>query len=100
MWQPEPRGGLNYLWEVDTGPEALQVLQHLLWLCPAVENGQLCEHAHVGLLQAQGCLHQGHQLPEVAPILTDQKPHSGSGQTHRDTASLQENPLPRTEGMQ
>lgn len=72
MWQPEPPGELDYLWDVDARPEELQVLWHFLGLELGVEDGQLCEHAHVGPLQAQGCFQQRDQLLEVAPILTDQ----------------------------
>lgn len=48
--EPEPPRGSNYLWDVDTGPEELQVLWHLLWLELGVQDGQFCEHAHVGPL--------------------------------------------------
>lgn len=50
MWQSEPPGELDYLWDVDTRPEELQVLWHFLGLELGVEEGQLCEHAHVGPL--------------------------------------------------
>ncbi|TNN69752.1 hypothetical protein EYF80_019984 [Liparis tanakae] len=47
---------LAYLWNVDAGPEELQVLPHLLGLEFGVEDGQLGEHAHVSALQSQGGL--------------------------------------------
>ncbi len=58
-----------YLWDVDSGPEELQVFPHLLWFEFRVEDGQLCEHAHVSALQPQRRLQHGDQLLEVATVL-------------------------------
>lgn len=60
---------LSYLWNVDSGPEELQVLPHLLGFELGVEDGQLGEHAHVSPLQAQGCLQHGDQLLKVSTVL-------------------------------
>ena len=60
---------LTYLGDVDTRPEQFQVFPHLGWLVLGVEDGQLCEHAHVGPLQAEGCLHQSNELIKVALLL-------------------------------
>ena len=74
-----PRSGCNhggiitfgslYLWNVDSGPEELQVLPHLLRLEFGVEDGQLCKHAHVCTLQAQRRLQHGDQLLKVTAVL-------------------------------
>ena len=45
----------HYLWNVNSGPEELQVFTHLLWLVLGVEDAQLREHAHVCALQT--CWH-------------------------------------------
>ena len=58
-----------YLRDVDARPEQLEVFPHFGWLVFGVEDGQLCEHAHVCPLQAQGSLHQSDELIEVAPVL-------------------------------
>lgn len=60
---------ISYLWNVDPGPEELQVLPHLLGLELGVKDGQLSEHAHVGTLQPEGRLQHGDQLLEVATVL-------------------------------
>ena len=60
---------LAYLRNVDTGPEELQVLPHLLGFEFRVEDGQLSEHAHVGTLQPQGSLQHGDQLLKVTTVL-------------------------------
>ena len=59
------------LWDVNSGPEELQMLPHLLWLELGVKDGQLCEHSHVGAFQAQGGLQHGDQLLKVAAILRE-----------------------------
>ena len=41
----------------------------LLGLVFGVEDGELCEHSHVGPLQPQGGFQQAHELLEVSPIL-------------------------------
>ncbi|TNN66811.1 hypothetical protein EYF80_022880 [Liparis tanakae] len=51
-----------YLWDVDSGPEELQVLPHLLRFELGVEDGELGEHAHVGALQPQRRLQQRDEL--------------------------------------
>lgn len=58
-----------YLGDVDSGPEEFQVLPHLLRFEFRVEDGQLCEHAHVSALQPQRRLQHGDQLLEVATVL-------------------------------
>lgn len=66
------RGGrraATHLWDVDSGPEELQMLPHLLRFELGIENGELGEHAHVGALQAQRGLQQGDELLEVASVL-------------------------------
>ena len=60
---------LAYLWDVDTGPEELQVLPHLLRFEFGVEDGELGEHPHVSALQPQGGLQHGDQLLEVPAVL-------------------------------
>lgn len=60
---------LAYLWNVDTGPEELQVLPHLLGFEFGVQDGQLCEHTHVGTLQSQCSLQHSDQLLKVTTIL-------------------------------
>lgn len=60
-----------YLWNVDAGPEELQVLPHLLRLEFGIEYGQLCEHAHVGTLQTEGGLQHSDQLLKVTTVLGD-----------------------------
>lgn len=60
---------LAYLRNVDTGPEELQVLPHLLGFEFGVEDSQLGEHTHVGTLQSQGGLQHGDQLLKVTTIL-------------------------------
>lgn len=62
-------GIVVYLWNVDSGPEELQVLPHLLWFKFGVEDGQLGEHAHVSTLQPQRCLQHGDQLLKVGTVL-------------------------------
>lgn len=59
----------TYLWDVDSGPEQLQVLPHLLRLELGVEDGKLGEHAHVGPLQAQRSLQQSDELLKVPTVL-------------------------------
>ena len=59
----------NYLWNVNSGPEQLEVLPELGRLELGVEDGQLGEHAHVGALKAEGGLQEGHQLIEEALVL-------------------------------
>merc|ERR1719320_2227196 len=46
----------QHLWNVDTGPEQLQVLLELVWLVARVEDGKLGEHAHVSPFKTQGSL--------------------------------------------
>lgn len=58
-----------YLWNVDTRPEELQVLPHLLWFEFRVEDGQLSEHAHVSTLQPKSSLKHGDQLLKVTTVL-------------------------------
>lgn len=58
-----------YLWDVDSGPEELQVLPHFLRFELWVEDGELCEHAHVGPLQTQGSLQQSNEFLKVAAVL-------------------------------
>ena len=58
-----------YLWDVDSGPEQLQVLPHLLRFELGVEDGELGEHAHVSPLQSQRGLQQSDELLEVAAVL-------------------------------
>lgn len=58
-----------YLGNVDTGPEELQVLPHLLGFEFGVEDGQLSEHPHVSPLQPQGGLQHGDQLLKVTAVL-------------------------------
>ena len=65
-----------HLWNVDTGPEELQVLPHLLGFEFGVEDGQLSEHAHVGTLQPQGSLQHGDQLLKVTTVLEDMEEHN------------------------
>lgn len=60
-----------HLGNVDSGPEQLQVLPHLLWLELGVENCQLCEHPHVCPLQPKRCFQHSDQLFKVATILGD-----------------------------
>lgn len=60
-----------HLWNVDSGPEQLQVLPHLLWLELGVENCQLCEHPHVCSLQSKRCFQHSDQLFKVTTILRD-----------------------------
>ena len=60
-----------YLWNIDAGPEELEVLPHLGGLVLGVEYGQLCEHAHVGALQTQCSLHEGDELVKVAAVLVE-----------------------------
>lgn len=58
-----------YLWDVDSGPEELQVLPHLLRFELGVEDGQLSEHAHVSPLQTQRSLQQSDELFKVPAVL-------------------------------
>ena len=58
-----------YLWDVDSGPEQLKVLPHLLRFELGVEDGELGEHAHVSPLQTQRSLQQSNELLKVPPIL-------------------------------
>lgn len=58
-----------YLRDVDSGPEELQMLSHFLLFELGVEDGELCEHAHVGPLQTQRSLQQRDQLLEVPTVL-------------------------------
>lgn len=44
-----------YLWNVNSGPEELQMFTHLLRLILGVQDAQLCEHPHVSALQT--CQH-------------------------------------------
>lgn len=50
---------------------------HLLGFEFRVEDGQLCEHAHVSTLQAQGSLQHGDQLLEVTAVLRDADKDAG-----------------------
>lgn len=59
------------LWDVNSWPEELQMLPHLLGLELGIENGQLCEHPHVSTLQAQGSLQHGNQLLKVTTVLRE-----------------------------
>lgn len=60
---------LAHLWNVDTGPEELQVLPHLLRFELGVEDGELGEHAHVSALQSQRSLQQSDELLKVPAVL-------------------------------
>lgn len=59
----------THLWDVDSGPEELQVLPHLLRFELGVQNSQLGEHAHVCALQAERRLQQSDELLKVASVL-------------------------------
>lgn len=59
----------RYLWDVDSGPEELQVLLHLLRFELGVEDGELGEHAHVGAFEAQSGLQQSYELLEIPAVL-------------------------------
>lgn len=62
-------GHIVYLWDVDSGPEQLQVLPHLLRFKLGVEDGELCEHAHVSALQTQRSFQQSNELLKVPTVL-------------------------------
>lgn len=89
----------GYLWNVDAGPEELQVLPHLLRLEFGVEDGQLCEHAHVSALQAEGGLQHGDQLLKVAAVLQGRRAAGGGGlrgetdwKSEKETSSMKHHP--------
>eukprot|EP00123_Amoebidium_parasiticum_P016952 comp23654_c0_seq1/m.40409 comp23654_c0_seq1/g.40409 ORF comp23654_c0_seq1/g.40409 comp23654_c0_seq1/m.40409 type:complete len:589 (+) comp23654_c0_seq1:220-1986(+) len=67
-------GSTHNLGDVDTGPEELEVLHHLLGLVAGVEDCQLRKHAHVRTLQTKTGLQKGDDLIEVAPadVVVDQ----------------------------
>ena len=56
----------THLWNIDPAPEQFQVFPQPLRFVSGVEDGQLGEHPHVGPLQPQARLQQGHQLVKVA----------------------------------
>lgn len=60
---------LLYLGNINSGPEELQVLPHLLWFELGIQDGQLSEHAHVSTLEPQSCLQHGDQFLKVATVL-------------------------------
>ena len=66
MWNVECR---THFGNVDSRPEQLEVLAHLLRLVLGVEDGQLGEHAHVRALQTERSLEQADELHEVAAVL-------------------------------
>ena len=63
------------------------MLLEFLRLVLGVEDGQLCEHSHVGSLQTQRRLQQTHQLLEVTPVLQVEKQMSQRRVTHKSDLS-------------
>eukprot|EP00128_Syssomonas_multiformis_P005980 Colp12_sorted_trinity150504_noHs@23513 len=62
-------GSAENLGDVDTRPEELKVLHHLLRAVLGVEDGKLGEHTHVGTLKAKTSLEERDKLIKVAASL-------------------------------
>jgi len=83
------------LWNVDPGPEELQVFPHLLSFVLGVENGQLGEDAHVCTLQSYTSLHLSttSQPPSphlsTSPVLADTQHNIYLSNRYRPAATRQ-----------